>query len=606
MFSDFNIHRNITFRARLPSPLYTQMRYEEYKPKDSSFAAGERDSQYTEKMLKLIIQIVLEMGVDHTKHFPVINKVLMAMKEETYIDVLPKEKDMFDTIVAIIRDTVRYKDGVFIRVHPSHHGTEPSVSTEPNQIIVTSINQVLCNLPVLYTEEILLIEKKKLDDSVSLYNYENGVSDYYSDRHVIVHKREIINVPLFYLDKQFRFKVIMTMPLYLNGVGRYLSRGDMLKMRLVSKACHNNMVNYSDKLKGIYVFDVFFLWFQEYYYQKKTRKRALLSTEVYKEWKKSIRHQAKSLIVTRKYAQHEFVNTNIYHDNPVPIRCDLHAQLYCRLCEVGEDVGSLVHLFYGFCDFSPEISCLLRVLFSQLILLKEDIPFIINDTIVIYREEHLLLLIYWYICKMKRNIPNNIRRVFFRYRKRVLYWFMAYRSALSMHKSSKPPSWSDIVLRADNVYRRPQGVYTHNVSLDFRRYDCMLRYDFSRKQYFRSTISEAFFQLPMLQTGNFQLSADMLGFDESYVMSDQDLSLLGVPLDEIRTLPREIRAFKRAREEIENDNEQQNVVRRRQDNVLETQIRDLSHMGQFYGIWDRDKDEDKVGNEDDDDNKNKS
>jgi len=183
---------------------------------------------------------------------------------------------------------------------------------------------------------------------------------------------------------------------------------------------------------------------------------------------------------------------------------------------------------------------------------------------------------------------------------------MAYRSALSMHKSSKPPSWSDIVLRADNVYRRPQGVYTHNVSLDFRRYDCMLRYDFSRKQYFRSTISEAFFQLPMLQTGNFQLSADMLGFDESYVMSDQDLSLLGVPLDEIRTLPREIRAFKRAREEIENDNEQQNVVRRRQDNVLETQIRDLSHIGQFYGIWDRDKDEDKVGNEDDDDNKNKS
>jgi hypothetical protein len=548
MYADFNVTKNGFFKAKLPSPLYAQMQFSKYEDKDLTYASAERETKYTKQVLQIIIQIVCEMGYNHVKELTIINKILMMIKQETYVDVNPKERTLFDAIVLIIRDTVRIKDGNFYRVPPSHHGTEPCNSLEPGEVIIKTINTAMIHMPIVYTEEILLIKKKLVEENVSLYNYENAISNYYSMNDFLVYKREIVNLALHNIDRMQLFNRPTSMPIELNGVARYLGPRDNLSLRLVSKSCYNNAICYNDVFKGKHVFDIFFLWYQERYYQMKTDMRSVLSKEQYKLWKKPEKESAKVLIVSRRYAIHEYVNSNVFHDNPCPLTCDLHSVVCCQLCLIGEDIAKYIDAFYGFVDFSPEVSCLLKMLISSGVLLLEEISKIVNDTIIVFREEHLLIYIYWYLRKNKRLMTKGCERVFARYRKRLIYWYLAYRSAFSMHKSGKPPSWSDMILRNSNVYRYPMGKYASNISVDFRQHDCMFRYDFVKKQYVRSTVSESFFQIPMLVS--ISAAADENDWEQINI-NDGMLVELGMPLNDIRNLPAEVRRLGKRRSDLE-------------------------------------------------------
>lgn len=498
MYSDFNT-KNSTFRKTiLPSPIYDQMQFVKFKAKDDRYDSAQKETKYIQEVLKLIISIVKELGYDHVKNLSLVNKVLMLVKEESYMEVLPREQELFNAVIAVIRDTVRVNDGQIFRVHPSHHGTEPGQSMEPQELIVKTINMVIYTLPVIYTEEIILLKPNNVQDNLSLYNYENGITDFYRMEESLVHRREVINVPLVFINKMRKFTLEISMPMDMIGVGRFLNRRDKLSLRLVNKSCYNDMLQYKNDFKGRFVFDILFLWFQERYYMKKTVKRQMLSEEEYREWKRPYKERAKNMIVNRKYALHEFVNNNVYHDNPTPLTCDIHSIVGCKFCLIGEDISPYIESFFGYSDFSPEVSSLIKFLIENKILYLDDISKFVNDTIVIFREEHLLFYMFWYLRKLKRNIPLGVVRVFSRYRKKLIYWFISYRSALSMFKSRRPPDWSDMIFKNAAVYRRSQGEYKLGISIDFRRYDCMFRYDFALRQYVRSTIAETFFQIPMM------------------------------------------------------------------------------------------------------------
>jgi len=247
-------------------------------------------------------------------------------------------------------------------------------------------------------------------------------------------------------------------------------------------------------LLGQYVFDIFFMWMQRRYSEFKKRKRGM-TPEQYEIWKAKYKERFGVLRVSRKYAKFESVSSGLKEDGIVDITCPMHNKYDCGKCQLGINVDPIIAQLHGFSTFSPEVSCLISFLVNEKFLTPEEITGIVNDAIVLYREEHLLHYLFMFMRKKQNmKLPGNIIYIFKKYRKYLLYWFLSYRSVYGMYRAQSPPVWCDFVMRDPyRVYREPSGTYINNLTSDFRRYNDMLRYDFNTRQYVRSQVSELLF-----------------------------------------------------------------------------------------------------------------
>jgi len=278
-------------------------------------------------------------------------------------------------------------------------------------------------------------------------------------------------------------------------------------------------------------FEIFFMWMQRRYSEVKKRKRGM-TPEQYEIWKAKYKERFGVLRISRKYAKFETVSSGLKEDGIVDVTCPMHNKYDCGKCQLGINLDPIIKPLHGYSTFSPEVSCLISFLVNEKYLTLEEIAGIVNDAIVLFREEHLLHYLFMFMRKKKVKLPSNIIYIFKKYRKYLLYWFLSYRSVYGMYRGQSPPVWCDFVMRDINrVFRKPSGTYINNLTSDFRRFNDMLRYDFNTRQYVRSQVSELLFPVVqhVTQTQVGDESTVTLGINTDYMersyYEDEDSSM---------------------------------------------------------------------------------
>jgi len=227
-------------------------------------------------------------------------------------------------------------------------------------------------------------------------------------------------------------------------------------------------------------------------------KRRGMNPEEYEDWKRKYKGVFGGLRIARKYAQFQSLTSGLREDGIVELTCPLHNVYDCGKCQLGVDLDRVVSPLHGYNTFSPEVSCLIGYMLRKKFMTLEEISVIVNDGIVLFREEHLLHYLYMHLANKGTQLPRNVVHVFRKYRKYLLYWFLSYRSPYSMFRAQYPPVWCDFVSHHyQKIFRRPCGQYINNLSQDFRRYDNIIRFDFNNKQFIRSRMTDLFF--PVVQ-----------------------------------------------------------------------------------------------------------
>jgi len=354
---------------------------------------------------------------------------------------------------------------------------------------VKSEEYAMYQLPIVYSEEIIMSPINVVTQDLSLIKYENKMADYYIAKPYIVYKRQIINVPAMIL-MQGDFKQITTFPIMFNGIGRYLTGKELLTMRLVSKSCTNSVKRVKQKILGRFVYDILFVWHHSNYYNNYEYMNNQSNLE-FSRWQEEYKRVSWQMVVCHKYANSDYM---VRGDKNVRIVCELHQALECVRCNHGEWILASLDFFYGYRDFSPEVLSLLRMLFDKKLLRESDFGKIFDRRILYKRQEYILYLIYEYIKREKRGMPSNVMRVFGKYRKHMVYWHMVCQSSVMCLKSSRPPEWKDLIIKNKHAFRRDSiKLSFDDVPMTKEQNSELYCYNYEREMYHREEGLELLF-----------------------------------------------------------------------------------------------------------------
>jgi len=441
------------------NPIFTIMQYSQ----------NSTCPNFETKMNLLMNDLVKELGLNDT-HYIARAVVETMMRRNIVCKVRPVDRVPVNSLLYLIATTVVVEKGNIKRVLPKQDTIEVPTDLSANVHIEKTVHNAIQMLPVSYEYEIILLPRDNVVQGVSLYNYENFVSDYYISDENIVKKNEIINVPAQIMMRP-DYKLQQSMPMCMNGVTKYLTGRDFLNMRLVCKATNNYAKVDRCEIIGSHVLDIVYRWIQDDYWDNKARMKLILSDEEYIEYKHNYYQMKMSLLVRRKYAMEDYMSNTISGYLRIPMFCDLHNNYNCERCNHGSNIVSLWPLFYRFRGFSPEVMTLIRDLFDNNILFVEDMEGLFDRRLLFCHESYVLYIIYDFLRANGRRMTRGMINVFIRYRKQLYYYYLVQKSSLSWLRSLCPPMWTDLLVRNFFQSRRKRQLNI-DFSYNVRTYEC--------------------------------------------------------------------------------------------------------------------------------------
>jgi len=436
MYTDYKINSEESPK----NPLFEHIGYNKYCI----------DMHFDSQLMLMLQNVFKELNYCYNRHAVVYQQILTMMRQNKLVNArTDADKKRMDVIIHHIRTTVVVNNGKVTRVAPPDDLLPISTTLTHNIDIERSIHNAQIVLPVEYSYEIILLPKLEAIESVSMYNYEAKISNYYIKDRYVVNKGTLINIPLEILC-QPDYKLLMSTPYVLNGVGKYLSGKDFLNLRLICKGTNNQVKDYKSKVIGRHVLDIFFKWFQDYYHENRTILKALMTYDEYKLWKRDMQSIKYALLVKRQYAMDDYVYNSTDNYMPVSMTCDLHERYNCEVCNHGSRMGDMKRYFHWHRGMSPEITSLMSYLIGNRILLVEEIPNIFDSSIIFVSEAYMVYLIYDYLVANGKKMSEGAHKVFKKYRQYVFYFYMVDKSSISNARALDPPRWSDIIKK--NLY----------------------------------------------------------------------------------------------------------------------------------------------------------
>jgi hypothetical protein len=433
--------------SEFKNPLYAIIQYDRWAT----------EAQFDGALALMTQSVFNELRINYNEHYILYGQLIFMMRRNMIVKIRPEDQSKADILIYYIRTTVFVHDGKIKRKLPKEDNIETKTDGKHNIVVEKTICDVKMILPVKYEYEIVFLPKKDIVQDITLYNYENNVSDYYINSPCIIKSNEIIHVPSMIMMRK-DIQVRQSASMYLNGVEKYLSGQDFLNLRLICKATNNNAKNNIKDIIGPFVLDIFFRWSIEYFIRLGKRYKRTLNEEEYREFQYQYHCLRESLMVQRKYVQEDYMMNSVGEEVLVPIICDIHKYFDCETCNYGSEYKEIRHMFYDYRCFMPEVITLLRYMLINSFLFEEDLELIIDETIIFYSQEYILYLIYQYLKERGRKLPENLERVFKRYMKHFYYSYLVDKSSLSTLRSVYPPRWSDIIDRNLRQSRKKRSI----------------------------------------------------------------------------------------------------------------------------------------------------
>lgn len=408
------------------------------------FGQNQLGTLYNMDLKQLMRDILKELQLDENEDRIPVAIVEHMMRRTTLCRVRPCDRVRVNSMLFLIATTVKVVNGRIQRIQPKQDILECPTDATINKQLEVSIHNAQQLLPVKYEYEIILVPKVEALESVSLFNFENYISDYYVNGSHVVKANEIINIPVEIMS-QPQVKMIQSPPICMNGVMKYLTGRDFLNMRLVCKAMVNQANDNKEEIIGSCAFDVYYRWFFDNYWDRRINAKREMTKEEFKRFKIEFLRDKTSLLVGRKYALEDYMPNTIQGYQGVPMICDLHRNYDCLECNQGADIQDILRYFHGITNFPPEIRVLLRLLIDEHYLEYEDFENIFDSMVLLCRQDYIIYLIYDYLKLRGKILFSGIHKVFLRYRKYLFYNYMVQRSSLSGLRSGCPPIWIDFL-----------------------------------------------------------------------------------------------------------------------------------------------------------------
>jgi len=506
--------RQMTF-IKQPSLLYQHFGNSRFKSYGIDLARDAQEFDFNSKFNAIVMSLMQELGYDFLKHQQLLNLIMISFREESMQQVPDKIRTQFNDFILLIKELYKYENGDIVRQIPVSHGIYPTDESSQVRFEVLAEQDAKLGVTMSYEEKIERVaqgipieqnsvvqfflqkdnmegphsilsdkfhKKNNRQQDMTLFLYENKLLDYYQMNYYIVHKREVINMRHNVLSR-FKPTIMPNMVFQQQNLFYNLEKKDFLSLRLVNKAMYHSSIENKMSYLAQEVFDIFFMWVRAQYGDLRLH---FYAAQQYPVMRKYFLQFYNKLLIARRYARFRKVEIDAYDTlGEESLLCDIHNNFRCTLCNVDKREHHQQYPLYGYEFKHSQVGVFINNLINQKLVSLKKCREIIRSTIVMFRDEHLLSIIYTYMimnAKVNKTIPEWCMKIFRKYLRHFAYFRFMYDSVIGMYKANEVPMWFDFLKRDDIfVYRKPYGKFIPYTSPEISRGKGVEIYDFRIK-----------------------------------------------------------------------------------------------------------------------------